>query len=153
MMRVLCPGLTCWGRGERGVTSLAGGCNAFLQVEEQSASQVDGGAKATANFIFSKQWWPIRVAASLDRSRPHGVTVLGRPLVLWHGNGGWHCVLDMCPHRLAPLSEGKVVDTAAGTALQCSYHGELRCAVGSPPSNCCCWPDSAPIVRIQPTLY
>eukprot|EP00850_Spirogloea_muscicola_P026855 SM011309S24270 [mRNA] locus=s11309:20:208:- [translate_table: standard] len=42
----------------------------------------------------------------MDPTRPHAVSVLGRPLVLWRDAGGrWRCFLDQCPHRLVPLSE------------------------------------------------
>eukprot|EP00883_Tetradesmus_obliquus_P015685 jgi/Sobl393_1/8841/SZX73315.1 len=56
-----------------------------------------------------------------DPARPHAVTLLGKQLVLWRdGQGQWQCMQDACPHRLAPLSEGRI--EADGT-LQCSYHG------------------------------
>ncbi len=48
------------------------------------------------------------------------VDLLGLSLALWaDSKGQWHCVEDVCPHRLAPLSEGRV----EGDALMCSYHG------------------------------
>ncbi|GBG91857.1 hypothetical protein CBR_g53748 [Chara braunii] len=34
--------------------------------------------------------------------------------------GTWRAFLDMCPHRLAPLSEGRINEQGR---LQCSYHG------------------------------
>jgi hypothetical protein len=34
----------------------------------------------------------------------------------------WHCFEDRCPHRLAPLSEGRLEPTTGN--LMCSYHGE-----------------------------
>ena len=34
------------------------------------------------------------------------------------------CLADTCPHRLAPLSEGRLaVDASGKTRLECSYHG------------------------------
>eukprot|EP00971_Amphidinium_carterae_P168400 3336522-Amphidinium_carterae.2 len=39
--------------------------------------------------------------------------------------GEWHVMLDACPHRSAPLSEGRVEED--GTLL-CSYHA-WRCAM------------------------
>ncbi|GBG89787.1 hypothetical protein CBR_g49638 [Chara braunii] len=36
------------------------------------------------------------------------------------GGGTWRAFLDRCPHRLAPLSEGRIDEQGR---LQCSYHG------------------------------
>eukprot|EP00884_Botryococcus_braunii_P006863 jgi/Botrbrau1/16178/Bobra.0244s0002.1 len=36
-------------------------------------------------------------------------------------SGHWQCFQDRCPHRLAPLSEGRIED--GGRSLMCSYHG------------------------------
>ena len=45
----------------------------------------------------------------LDDTIPHAFTLLGEPIVFWKDNAGeWQCVADKCPHRLAPLSEGRV---------------------------------------------
>lgn len=37
------------------------------------------------------------------------------------GDGGWRVFADVCPHRLAPLSEGRVEPETG--CLQCAYHG------------------------------
>lgn len=43
-----------------------------------------------------------------------------KDLVLWRdGEGKWRCFADRCPHRLVPLSEGRV--ESDGTLL-CAYH-------------------------------
>ncbi len=50
--------------------------------------------------------------------------LLDRSLVLWRdGAGAWSCLEDRCPHRLAPLSEGRV-EKATGN-LMCSYQLSL----------------------------
>ena len=51
------------------------------------------------------------------------MTLLGLGLVIWKlSNANQYCVFpDQCPHRLAPLSEGRV-DEKTGH-LMCSYHG------------------------------
>ncbi|KAK9843752.1 hypothetical protein WJX81_004916 [Elliptochloris bilobata] len=73
-------------------------------------------------FNWLKQWYPLAVVADLDPARPHGVQLLGRRLVLWRsGDGVWRATEDCCPHRLAPLSEGRI-EPSDGT-LMCSYHG------------------------------
>jgi nitrite reductase/ring-hydroxylating ferredoxin subunit len=72
-------------------------------------------------FSWSKQWYAVAVADLTDPSRPAPLQLLGRSLVLWRdGAGDWRCFEDRCPHRAAPLSEGKIWED--GT-LMCSYHG------------------------------
>jgi len=75
----------------------------------------------TGTFQWTKQWYPVAVVDFLDPSRPHKMQLLGKELVLWRdGLGKWRCFEDFCPHRLAPLSEGRV--ESDGTLL-CAYHG------------------------------
>jgi phenylpropionate dioxygenase-like ring-hydroxylating dioxygenase large terminal subunit len=71
-------------------------------------------------FLWTKQWYPMAVADFLDPSRPHALQLLGQDIVLWRdGTEKWQCFVDACPHRLAPLSEGRVEPD--GTLL-CAYH-------------------------------
>jgi nitrite reductase/ring-hydroxylating ferredoxin subunit len=79
-----------------------------------------GPASPPSAYPWLQQWYPAGVAADLPADRPHAFTLFGRQLVLWRdGDGTWRCFADACPHRLAPLSEGKVT----GGQLLCSYHG------------------------------
>jgi len=59
----------------------------------------------------------------IDPKKPHHMQLLGEDMVLWHDGNGWRCFNNTCPHRSAPLSEGKILDTGAGKTLMCSYHG------------------------------
>lgn len=53
---------------------------------------------------------------------PLHTQLLGEALVVWKDpKGGWKAFADRCPHRWAPLSEGRV-DQETGR-LQCIYHG------------------------------
>ncbi len=71
-------------------------------------------------FQWTKQWYPVAVVDFLDPSRPHAMQLLGKDIVVWRdGSGKWRCFEDFCPHRLAPLSEGRV--ESDGTLL-CAYH-------------------------------
>lgn len=57
----------------------------------------------------------------LDSTKPNSFTLLNMPLVIWaDGEQQWRVFLDACPHRLVPLSEGRI--TNAGE-LECPYHG------------------------------
>ena len=67
----------------------------------------------------------------LDATRPSAFTLLGEQLVLWRdGQGEWQAYADRCPHRLAPLSEGRVTEEGM---LECPYHGW---AFGGPQGGC-----------------
>jgi phenylpropionate dioxygenase-like ring-hydroxylating dioxygenase large terminal subunit len=71
-------------------------------------------------FQWMQQWYPVAVVEFLDPTKPHAFQLLGKNVVLWRdGNQQWRCFVDACPHRLAPLSEGRV--EADGTLL-CAYH-------------------------------
>ena len=85
---------------------------------DQSTEQLN--PKQQETFQWTKQWYPVAVIEFLNPSRPHGIQLLGKELVLWRdGSGKWRCFEDFCPHRLAPLSEGRV--ESDGTLL-CAYH-------------------------------
>ncbi|GJN22957.1 hypothetical protein PR202_gb10567 [Eleusine coracana subsp. coracana] len=72
-------------------------------------------------FDWLDQWYPFAPVSDLDPGAPHGKTVLGLTVVAWFDGGGeWRVLDDACPHRLAPLSEGRVDDKGR---LQCVYHG------------------------------
>lgn len=58
----------------------------------------------------------------LDKRMPHGKTILGIDVVVWwdRNENSWQVFEDLCPHRLAPLSEGRIDQWGR---LQCVYHG------------------------------
>jgi phenylpropionate dioxygenase-like ring-hydroxylating dioxygenase large terminal subunit len=74
-------------------------------------------------FNFFQHWYPLSPVEDLDPQRPTPVTLLGMRLVIWkpRNSENYRVFLDQCPHRLAPLSEGRV-DEKTGN-LMCSYHG------------------------------
>ncbi|MGC8711529.1 MAG: Rieske 2Fe-2S domain-containing protein [Leptodesmis sp.] len=76
-----------------------------------------------AEFNFFQQWYPLSPVEDLDPEQPTSVTLLNQRLVIWKPPAApEYCVfLDYCPHRLAPLSEGRI-DPQTGQ-LMCSYHG------------------------------
>ena len=76
-----------------------------------------------AEFNFFQHWYPLAPVEDLDPKRPTAVTLLGLRLVIWkpRSSPAYQVFLDQCPHRLAPLSEGRV-DEKTGN-LMCSYHG------------------------------
>lgn len=76
-----------------------------------------------SEFNFFQHWYPLLPVEDLHPKRPHAVTLLGLRLVIWKPKSSqtYQVFLDQCPHRLAPLSEGRI-DEQTGD-LMCSYHG------------------------------
>ncbi|NET06040.1 MAG: Rieske 2Fe-2S domain-containing protein [Merismopedia sp. SIO2A8] len=74
-------------------------------------------------FNFFQHWYPLSPLEDLDPKRPTPVTLLGLRLVIWKpsSSDSYRVFLDQCPHRLAPLSEGRVDENTGN--LMCSYHG------------------------------
>jgi phenylpropionate dioxygenase-like ring-hydroxylating dioxygenase large terminal subunit len=70
--------------------------------------------------MFLKNVWQVAAFSKELKDGPLARTLLGEEVVLYRTAGGRPAaLLDECPHRLAPLSLGKVVDGV----LQCGYHG------------------------------
>ncbi len=74
-------------------------------------------------FNFFQQWYPLSPIVDLDPEQPTPLVLLGLNIVAWKPrDSSQYCVfLDQCPHRLAPLSEGRIDDKTG--QLMCSYHG------------------------------
>lgn len=73
-------------------------------------------------FDWQEVWYPLHYVEDLDKSQPTAFTLLERDLVIWWDKKAdcWRVFDDKCPHRLAPLSEGRI--NAEGL-LECPYHG------------------------------
>jgi phenylpropionate dioxygenase-like ring-hydroxylating dioxygenase large terminal subunit len=69
-----------------------------------------------------QRWYAVAVLQDLDPAAPWRFTLLEQDLVLWFDRaaGQWRAFADVCPHRLVPLSEGRI--NARGE-LECPYHG------------------------------
>jgi phenylpropionate dioxygenase-like ring-hydroxylating dioxygenase large terminal subunit len=72
--------------------------------------------------LWQQAWYPVAYLDDLDPANPSAFTLLGVDLVLWfdRSSGSWRAFADVCPHRLVPLSQGRL--NAAGD-LECPYHG------------------------------
>lgn len=86
-----------------------------LGIEESETS-------SSSKFSWRDHWYPISLIEDLDPNLPTPFTLLNRDLVIWFDkiNNQWVAFDDKCPHRLAPLSEGRIDENGH---LQCSYHG------------------------------
>ena len=66
-------------------------------------------------------WYFAGIASEFARGDMTHRTIAGHPIVVGRGQDGKIFALrDICPHRAAPLSAGKVLDD--GT-VECPYHG------------------------------
>jgi phenylpropionate dioxygenase-like ring-hydroxylating dioxygenase large terminal subunit len=84
-----------------------------------TAEAEDEGSEGSC---WRRHWFPVAYLRDLDRRRPQPFTLLGEDLVLWWDRQGevWQAFRDVCPHRLVPLSQGRINDAGE---LECPYHG------------------------------
>ncbi len=80
--------------------------------------QPRGGTLDNLSRRMLAAWHVVATSAEVGDT-PHQVLLLGERWVLVRLPEGLRAFRDVCPHRLAPLSAGTVVE---GT-LQCGYHG------------------------------
>ena len=77
-------------------------------------------ATPTSVFKLTRYWYVACWGRDLDPGDLVSKTILGMPLVLFRSKDGHvGALLDRCPHRNVPLSEGRVVENN----LECPYHG------------------------------
>ncbi len=86
-----------------------------------SSPSSSAGTTATTN-LWRQAWYPVAYLRDLDPDRPTAFTLLGEDLVLWFDRQGqrWRAFADVCPHRLVPLSDGRLNSRGE---LECPYHG------------------------------
>ena len=80
-----------------------------------------------SEFDFFQQWYPVSPIEDLDPHKPTPIKLLGQQFVIWksgtadlaapaadHLTATYFAVKDECPHRLAPLSEGRIDEQYSG---------------------------------------
>ncbi|CAL5224943.1 g7712 [Coccomyxa viridis] len=99
--------------------SLVLGPSSLTRASPETVIEQEHGARGSFN--WQKNWYPVQLVENLDAKVPYAFDLLGKRLVLWRdAEEQWRCFEDKCPHRLAPMSEGRI--HRDGT-LMCSYHG------------------------------
>lgn len=82
-------------------------------------------AKNQIPYNWKENWYaltyPFLVPNPSKSAEPTAAAVFGHPLVLWRAQDGGpiSCADDLCPHRAAALTEGRVRDGR----IECLYHG------------------------------
>ncbi len=91
-------------------------------VSEGTADEMPAGGSDPNRFDGKEAWYPVHYLEDLDKSKPTPFTLLGRDIVIWWDKQAscWRTLEDQCPHRLAPLSEGRIAEDGL---LECPYHG------------------------------
>ncbi|MEZ4834449.1 MAG: aromatic ring-hydroxylating dioxygenase subunit alpha [Caldilineaceae bacterium] len=70
--------------------------------------------------MIPNQWYAIAESSEIKAGDMKGMRRMGQDLVLWRNSAGeLSCMLDLCPHRGAALSGGKVL----GDCIECPFHG------------------------------
>jgi phenylpropionate dioxygenase-like ring-hydroxylating dioxygenase large terminal subunit len=90
--------------------------------DNASVASMSAGGSDANRFDVLEVWYPVHYVRDLDKSAPTKFTLLGQDIVIWWDNStqSWNVFEDKCPHRLAPLSEGRVNENGL---LECPYHG------------------------------
>ena len=94
--------------------ALVGACHALAppKVPRASATRAEPLASrfAADSWSWTQNWFPMAFAKVTDRTSPQRLELLGTALALWWDPVGerWSAMADLCPHRAAPLSEGRV---------------------------------------------
>jgi vanillate O-demethylase monooxygenase subunit len=79
---------------------------------------------ANTSAVWRRAWHAVAHAEDVTGEAPVQVLVAGEAWVLARLDGRLAAFRDACPHRLAPLSAGRISRAADGTArLSCAYHG------------------------------
>lgn len=92
--------------------------------------------------VLESEWHPVYIAKDLKEA-PVSVIVLGERVAVFRAaSGSVHALRDLCVHRGAMLSKGRV----EGETLVCPYHGWKYDGAGA----CVCIPAQAKTDKIPP---
>ncbi len=92
------------------------------RVSTPSTNPLPAGGNDPSRFDPTEAWYPVHYVQDLDKTKPTQFTLLGQDLVIWWDQSvsGWRAFADQCPHRLVPLSAGRIAEDGL---LECPYHG------------------------------
>ncbi|KAJ1450543.1 hypothetical protein M885DRAFT_488578 [Pelagophyceae sp. CCMP2097] len=82
-----------------------------------------GRAAAARVSLAAGAWLPVGSTSGLTGLGPQRIEICGEAFAVWQheATGEWSVLADACPHRLAPLSQGRI-DEETG-CIECPYHG------------------------------
>jgi phenylpropionate dioxygenase-like ring-hydroxylating dioxygenase large terminal subunit len=87
-----------------------------------SQNVLPAGGIDPSSFDWKQAWYPVYYTEDLDKTKLSKLTLLEQDIVIWWDKTDltWRAFSDQCPHRLAPLSEGRINESGQ---LECPYHG------------------------------
>ena len=93
-----------------------------MSTEPEPELELETETIPDGKFDWYAEWYPVMPVCDLDKRVPHAKRVIGLDVVVWwdRNESQWKVFDDSCPHRLAPLSEGRIDRWGR---LQCVYHG------------------------------
>ena len=85
-------------------------------------NKLPAGGTNPNQFDVLEAWYPIHYIDDLDKSKLTRFTILNKDVVIWWDKqtSAFKIFEDKCPHRLVPLSEGRIAEDGL---LECPYHG------------------------------
>ena len=76
---------------------------------------------SSPSFDWKDHWYPVVFDYDVEPGQIYKFTLLNTRIVIWRDGAAVRAFKDACPHRLAPLSEGRI---APNGCLECAYHGK-----------------------------
>ena len=91
-------------------------------VADAAIAPLPAGGDQADRFDWQEAWYPVFYVKDLEKTKLATFTLLERDLVIWWDEQAscWRAFDDQCPHRLAPLSQGRIAEDGL---LECPYHG------------------------------
>lgn len=95
---------------------------------QKSTAAAVAEESSSRKFSWSEQWYPVAWESDVKTGEIFTFQVFDRSYILVRDTTGDYSAMDdLCPHRAAPLSEGRLYDrkTPDGdqTVIECGYHG------------------------------
>jgi len=69
----------------------------------------------------SGAWFPVISISEISDKKPFPIQICYDDYVVWKNGNSWSMVKDVCPHKLAPLSQGRISED---NNIECPYHGQ-----------------------------
>ncbi len=73
--------------------------------------------------LLPNEWFAVAWTSSLPENKLQPLRVMGQDIVLWRTGDAVHAWKDVCIHRGAKLSLGRISPTEKGVCVVCPYHG------------------------------